>query len=386
MLTAWRLKVYPRAVGLAVAIAWVALVAISAQTKMTPQGIPLGADYVVFYAAGTLARTNPDALFDPAALQDAQAAAIGRTELDGYHAWVYPPFVAAAYAPLTLLPYVLSYVGYTLLLAALVWIASGRLVALAPSLAPWRETVFLVTVLFYPLLRATAGGQNTAITLALYAAIGAALLRERDRDAGLLLGALAYKPHFALLCALFVALLRRWRTLAWAIPVCALWYAIGALVSGPAWPARWWASVARYRELEADTNGPLLVSFLGVCERIFGAGSIAGLAIGGALSLAVLAVVTVRSRTDALPVVWALGAVAIVLASPHTQFYDLGLLAVVGAVAIDRLGRRVAGPVIALWLLSCAHALFDDPVVQPTFLVGLGALAVALRIPRDAPL
>jgi alpha-1,2-mannosyltransferase len=386
MLTAWRMKVYPRAFGLAVAIAWVALVALSARTKMTPQGIPLGADYVVFYAAGTLARTNPDALFDPPALQEAQAAAVGRDQLDGYHAWVYPPFVAAAYAPLTLLPYVASYVAYTLLLAALVWIASGRLVALAPSLAPWRETVFLGSVLFYPLLRATAGGQNTAITLALYAAIGAALLRERDRDAGLLLGVLAYKPHFALLTAFLVALLRRWKALAWAIPVCVVWYAMGALVSGTDWPARWWASVARYRELEADTNGPLLVSFLGVCERIFGAGSIAALAIGGALSLAVLAVVAVRSRTHAPPVLWAIGATAIVLASPHTQFYDLGLLAVVGAVAVDRLGRRVAGPVIALWLLSCAHALFRDPVVQPTFLVGLGALAVALRIPRDAPL
>jgi hypothetical protein len=32
------------------------------------------------------------------------------------------------------------------------------------------------------------------------------------------------------------------------------------------------------------------------------------------------------------------------------------------------------------------HALFRDPVVQPTFLVGLGALALALRIPRDRPL
>ena len=386
MLTAWRMKVYPRAFGLAVAIAWIALVAISARTKTTPEGIPLGADYVVFYAAGTLARTNPEALFDPAALQDAQAAAIGRAELEGYHAWVYPTFVAAAYAPLTLLPYVVSYVVYTLLLVALVWVAAGRLTALAPSLAPWRETVFLVTALFYPLLRATAGGQNTAITLALYAAIGAALLRASDRQAGLLLGALAYKPHFALLTAFLVVLVRRWKALAWSVPVCVAWYAIGALVSGPAWPRHWWASVARYRELEADTNGPLLVSLLGVCERIFGAGSMAALVIGAASSLLVLAVAAVRSRTHPLPVLWAIGAAAIVLASPHTQFYDLGLLAVVGAVAIDRLGRRAAGPVIALWLFSCVHALFREPVVQPTFLVGLGALAVALRIPRDATL
>jgi alpha-1,2-mannosyltransferase len=386
MLTPWRMKVYPRAFALAVAIAWIVLVAISARTKMTPQGIPLGADYVVFYAAGTLVRTNPEALFDPGALADAQAAAIGRTELEGYHAWVYPTFVAALYAPLALLPYVVSYVVYTLLLVGLVWFASGRLAALAPSLAPWRETVFLATLVFYPLLRATAGGQNTALTLLLYAAIGSALVRSSDRDAGLLLGALAYKPHFAVLTALFVALLGRWRALVWALPVCALWYAIGAMVAGWAWPVEWWDSVARYRVLEADTNGPLLVSFLGVAERIFGAGSSAALAIGGALSLAVLALVAVRARTDSLPGIWAIGAAAIVLASPHTQFYDLGLLAVVGAVAIDRLGSRIAGPVAVLWIASCAHALFHDPVVQPTFIVALGALVVALRIPRDAPL
>ena len=386
MLSAWRMKVYPRAFGLAVAIAWIALVAMSARTRMTPQGVPLGADYVVFYAAGTLARTNPEALFDPVALQHAQAAAVGRTELEGYHAWVYPTFVAAAYAPLTLLPYVASYVVYTLLLAALVWVAAGRLTALAPSLAPRRETVFLVTVLFYPLLRATAGGQNTAITLALYAAIGAALVAASDRQAGLLLGALAYKPHFAILTAFLVVLVRRWKALAWSVPVCVAWYAIGAVVSGPAWPRHWWESVARYRELEADTNGPLLVSFLGVCERIFGAGSMAALAIGATASLAVLAVAAARSRTHALPVLWAIGAAAIVLASPHTQFYDLGLLAVVGAVAVDRLGRRAAGPVIALWLFAWVHALFRDPVVQPTFLVGLGALVLALRIPREPPL
>ena len=99
-----------------------------------------------------------------------------------------------------------------------------------------------------------------------------------------------------------------------------------------------------------------------------------------------LAVVAVRARTDAFPVLWAIGAVAIVLASPHTQFYDLGLLAVVGVVAIDRLGRRAAVPVFTLWLLSWAHALFHDPVVQPTFVVGLGALVLVLRIPRDAAL
>jgi hypothetical protein len=385
MLTAWRMKVYPRAFGLAVAIAWIALVAMSARTKTTPQGIPLGADYVVFYAAGTLARTNPEALFDPQALQEAQAAAIGRAELEGYHAWVYPTFVAAAYAPLTLLPYVASYVTYTLLLVWLAWVASGRLVVLAPSLAPWRETTFLATVLFYPMLRATAGGQNTAITLALYAGIGAALLRARDRDAGLLLGALAYKPHFALLTALFVVLLRRWKAIAWSLPVAALWYALGAGVSGWDWPVRWWESVARYRALEADTNGPLLVSLLGVCERIFGAGNSVGLSVGAVLSLQVL-VVTARRAGDPLPVLWAIGAAAIVLASPHTQFYDLGLLAVVGAVAVDRLGRRAAGPVLALWLLAWVHALFRDPVVQPTFLVGLGALVLALRIPREKPL
>jgi hypothetical protein len=85
-------------------------------------------------------------------------------------------------------------------------------------------------------------------------------------------------------------------------------------------------------------------------------------------------------------VLWALGAAALVLSSPHTQFYDLGLLAVVGAVAVDRLGRRAAGPVAVLWLAAWVHALFTDPVVQPTFVVGLGAFALALRIPRDRPL
>lgn len=380
-LTPWRIKTYPRALGFAIVVAFVLLVLISAPTLFTPQGIPLGADYPVFHAAGQVVlEGRPEALFSVEAMQRAQAAALGREALEGYHAWVYPPYVAALYAPFSALPYLWSFLAYTVFLLGACWLAADQATKLEPRLASHKETVFLMLATFYPLLRASFGGQNSALSLALLMGAGAALSRGRDARAGLWLGLLLYKPHFGVLALFFAVVWGRWKVLGTAALCGVGWYALGALVAGWDWPLSWLSAVGAYRELEAEVNGATLISFLGVAEHLLGAGSKPAFVIGGVLSLAgVASTAWIGWRTQAFPVWWGLVAICLVLCSPHTQFYDMALVGVAGVVWVGRRGRSGAGVLLGFWAAACIHAAWPWTAFQPLFAVTLVLAGFWLR-------
>ena len=161
-LTPWRLNVYPRAALAAMVLAFIGLVFLS-QDLTTPRGVPLGGDYPVFYGVASLVVSGDySAVFDVEAVNASQAAALGEPSLKAYHVWVYPPYVALLLAPLSLVPYLLSYILFTILMTTAIWVGVCWLGRVSPWIAENRFTVFAAIASFYPMLRAATGWSKHA--------------------------------------------------------------------------------------------------------------------------------------------------------------------------------------------------------------------------------
>lgn len=149
---------------------------------------PTSSDFVSFYAAGRLADAGTGWLaYDHAAHYAAEQQA---TEPGiGYNYFYYPPVFLLICAVLARLPYLCAFVAFQ----------AGSLAACLLAVRPILRDVKLVLLVAFPAVFWTLGtGQNAFLTAALFAA---ALwhIDRRPIIAGLLFGALCYKPHFGLL-------------------------------------------------------------------------------------------------------------------------------------------------------------------------------------------
>lgn len=342
----------------------------------------LGGDFPAFYAAGTLvADGNWDGLYDPdvqAATQDALFAG----NSGAYLYFAYPPPVAALYRPFAALDYRLAYVLHTMAMAALLMGALALARPMVPLLQRRFESAVTATLLFYPMLRAVTGGQNTALTLFLLVAAWRGIHDDRADLIGVTLALLLYKPQFALPLLGLMLWQRRARVIAVATGCTGALWAVSALAMGADWLPRWWSEASGFAELDAAVNGHNAVSLLGTAEALVGSGSTAARAVAAPLMLTVVLALlwlwqpgrpvdaTVRS---------AVTTAAIVFLSPHAMFYDAGLLAFTGIVALDRLGER-ARPVVALvWVLAWTQLFAETVGFAPLFPLLLGGGAMVAR-------
>jgi glycosyl transferase family 87 len=169
---------------------------------------PLTTDFVSFYAAGDLANAGtPHLAYD----QTAHWAAEERATEPGirYQFFYYPPVYLLLCALLARLPYLLAFVLFEGASLALFLIVAQRIL----GAGGWRV---IVPLLAFPAVFWTLGlGQNAFLTAALLG--GATLLVERRPfAAGLLFGALCYKPHFGVLVPVALAAGGHWRAFAGA--------------------------------------------------------------------------------------------------------------------------------------------------------------------------
>lgn len=386
LLTPWRIRTYALAALVALSLAF--LLAVFGRPELTSEkGVPLGGDFVVFYAAGSLvAEGRAEELYERASVSRAQAAAVGTDSLPGTLTYVYPPTVALGFAPLSRLPYRGALVLHTLLAVGALALGFHVLAGGIPWLREVRGTALACALVTYPLTRSVAGGQNTAFSLALLAIALGLLLRPRTRlrelGAGLALGLLCFKPNFGLpFLGLTLLLWRPWILVGGAAGLGAL-YLSSAAVMGWSWPQAWWLGVSGWRGQEALRNGQDLISLAGVGEELFGAGgATVGLVLSGALALALAALFLVRGRRLALA--WAVAVPGVLLLSPHTQFYDGGLWVLSGWILAAHAGARLKGALALVLLLSWSHGLTAHLPLQPLFLLNLGVAYLALRELRD---
>ena len=272
---------------------------------------------------------------------------------------------------------------YALLLVAALGLGLWLLGGAFPLLAEQRGPALALALACYPLTRSVAGGQNTALSLFLLAASLALLLRPptrgRELGAGFLLGLLASKPTLGLPFLGLALLLRRpWVAVGGGAGLGAV-YGASAWVSGWAWPAAWWARVSTWRGPEALRNGEDLISLAGVGEQAFGSpGAWLGLGLSGLVVTGLIVLFWRRGRSD-LAGCWGVAIAGVLLLSPHTQFYEAGLLVLPGWLIAARQGPQAKTWLAGLFLLAWSHGLTPYLPLQPLFVLTLLVGWVALR-------
>lgn len=385
--TAWRLRVYPLAILATLAIA---LVVATVRYDVNDPASRLGGDYPSFYGAGSIVAAGDwDELYDPERQQSEQAGLID--DEGGYLYFSYPPFVAAGYGLLARLGYQWSFLVHTVLMML-------ALAGAAWALSPWLGrtalplgAVLIITLAFYPVFTSVLGGQNTALSLLLFALAARCDHDDRPYVAGLVASLLLFKPQFGVVVLPLLLVARRWRVLAgWGVGTAFL-AAVSTALMGVGWVGDWWTQARAFSEQNVVANGPNFISLPGFLENLWGAGSGPAQVIGYGLGVVVaLAVAWEWWRHPSREALWrwGLAAGAAMALAPQTLFYDAGLL-LLAMVALVPAWRRPAVVVVVLaglsWLQIAKGALGWSPL-GPLALAGLAFLLIqAGRRPASVP-
>lgn len=214
-----RLHRYPQ-IFLCLYAAMTAVLFLTAHGGLEYSGKPIGHDFITFWTASRLGLSG-----DPAAAYDVDTIVRAQQELvpglQTFNPWLYPPTFFLLVLPLSLMPYLLSYLVFEsatlLLLAGVV----RRIVAVRGS--------WLVLLAFPGLYVNFSEGQTGYLTAALF---GCALLLLRTRPvvAGILVGLLTIKPHLGLLFPIALVAGRCWKTLLAATLTAALFLGLSLAV------------------------------------------------------------------------------------------------------------------------------------------------------------
>ncbi|MEM8811927.1 MAG: glycosyltransferase family 87 protein [Pseudomonadota bacterium] len=196
-----RIRTYCALLLLAYGVA-VASLLLSADGLIDSSGRPLGTDFSNVWSAGQMAlRGDAVEAFDPAPHYREQQAIFDDPEVP-FYGWHYPPFFLGVAALLALIPYLPALLIWQISTGA-AYVAMIRLISPAP--------ILLLAALAYPAVFINiTHGQNGLLTAALLGA-GLMLLDRRPWLAGILIGLLAYKPHFGFLIPLVLLVTLRWR-------------------------------------------------------------------------------------------------------------------------------------------------------------------------------
>lgn len=316
-LTASRARAYGMvlSVFLAAAAIWIVL----ARFQHGGAAHPPADDFLTFHAAGRMVQDgHTDEIYDMGAFTArlSQYADMGQGRLP----FLYPPIMLIVCRWIATLPEASAYLVFEALCLLPLLFCLWRLL---PRRVP------LLPLLTAPALLMNLGSGQTGYFPALAYAGAAVLMPARPGLAGMSLGLLILKPHFALLVPAALAVAGQWR----AFFACGATAAALCLLSLLALPAQLWVDYVHQSGLmkfmlEHGTNIKLAVGPFGAL-RAAGAGLTLAYAAQalctGAVSLLVLAAAWRRPDGTALV---ALMASASVLVTPYAMDYDLAVIMV----------------------------------------------------------
>jgi len=325
-------------IGTVAWVVWLGSLALGGWYK-DAEGQLLGADHLAFFhAARLIGEGRQGDLYDyPRLSEEGYQKSIVGWDWAGYEAYRNPPFYALLYLPTTGLSYYSSF---------LIWTGIGfALLALAILLLrpPRPVRAFLWALAFYPVFANISFGQNTFISLGVFAAVYRLLHSDRRFAAGLVAGLLWFKPQ--LLLGLFVW----WGFYPRRYLLC--WMGLGLMglaLAALSWFALPEASQAFVKSLQGN------VGFTGekmwnkhtpkafVEMLIPGLPSLVYWVIAGVVTAACVAVAwRVARRTGApVTVMFPVALFLSLFASPHALIYEWALLIAAGIVLWDRFPER----------------------------------------------
>lgn len=339
----------------------------SGEWWINPGGVPADLDFVCFWSAGRLVVEGA-----PLTAYDPQRLATWSEHAAGYP-FFYPPAYLLLVAPLGLMPFTT---------AAAAWVAAtgaGYLAAVRAILprAPVIALAAVAPAAFFNIYV----GQNGLLTAALFGG-ALVLLDRRPIVAGLLIAALAYKPHFGLLLPPLLLLTGRWRVFAAAAGgLLAINLAAGLALGPDVFQAFLdGMTSAQNKLLETGALPWWKVQSLYGAARWMGLPAELAWSLQAALAAPVAAGLLLLWRSKAP---YALKAAALptaaLLFSPYSAFYDYAVLMVSIAFLI-RDGLRT--PLLPLEIAALAAALMLPLffIISSTPLGVPAALAVAAVI------
>jgi hypothetical protein len=339
-------------------------------------------DFMAFYTGASLIAQGRGAeLYDYHAQAVVQRQVLGEPP-NGFQGYLNPPLLAVAIAPMVRFGYLASFYAFGAASLAALGAAAAAVRRHLPHLGATPIDAFTTAALalsFNPVIRSAIGGQNTAITLSLLALLYVGLKGRNAALAGIALGLLTYKPQYFVVMAAVLALRGELAVLAVATLVGAAHYAIGALICGPAWPMAMLRGLAAYGPLEIATNGGTHFSW--IRATAFSLPPAIGPIVGKLGALITLGVVALSARRfpagdPRFGPAFALWVTGTMLASPHLQYYDAGLLVLPALLVLERFASE--GPVPLPVRLGIATVWLGYPAYIYGPLIGVQPLAIAL--------
>ncbi|MBX9581801.1 MAG: DUF2029 domain-containing protein [Gemmataceae bacterium] len=341
-------------------VVWVGSLAVGGW-KYDAEGTLIGVDHLAFYSAARHVRDGTAGdMYDYEALGAYQGTLIGRPDWGMLVGYRNPPFYALLYLPTAGLPFVAS---------NLIWMAAGVgvLAAAVHLLHPDRPgRVILRSLTFFPVFAAVSFGQNSLLSLGVFAAVYRLTAAGRPFAAGLVAGLLWFKPP--LLIGLFVwwGLNPRRHARSWAGVI-----VMGAFLAAVSWLAVPDGSRAFVASLRANVGYGGEWGWNKQSPRAFwtlllpDAPAVVTWGLTGATALAGLAVaVWVARRTGAPVAVMFPAAVFLSLwLSPHALVYEWAVL-VPAAVVLwqESPGRRDAW--LCLFVAGWLALLVGTPLAK----------------------
>lgn len=338
---------------------------------------PLSFDYMSFYAAGDLTDHGGAALaYDEEIHGQTEKRIYGDPRIP-YFGFYYPPIYELLCAGLAAMPFAASYVIFMVVGAgAYFWVLRRTL----------RDPVLTTALAAFPAAFLTISlGQNSFLTTAL---MGSALLvlDRRPLLAGLLFGAMSYKPHFLLLVPVALVAGRQWRAFIAAVAAVAVLASLSLVMLGSApWHA-WLTTTPQTQRVFATgrVGFSQLVNLFGAVRLMGGSTELAwGIqAMALILAAAVVAIVWRGCRNAEIRGVTMVAATLVAL--PVVLFYDL-LPATIAMAWLIRDARRHGYLPWEKTILSAMYplALLCRGVGEKThvplgWLVAFGLLGLAL--------
>lgn len=152
----------------------------------------VGTDYLQFYTAGVSLRQGESANLYNFAVQSQLEQNIAGPALTSFHAFITPPFLAWLFVPLSVVPYLWSFVIWSILGLVFLWLSIKLLASSRPAKS------FLWSLTWFPIFAAISFGQNSLLSLLLFSLTYWLGKKDKYLLAGLVSSLLLFKPQLVL--------------------------------------------------------------------------------------------------------------------------------------------------------------------------------------------
>jgi hypothetical protein len=335
-------------------------------------------DFVNYWMAAQLTMSGQQSvLFQPDAYAEAITSTFGPQEQD--RAWSYPPHYVLLMMPFGLLPYEAAAVTFICVTMAL--FIAGAL-TLRRFDAPRADMALLLAATAVFAFVNMNSVQNGFLTGALLL-FGLAFRGRHPVLAGVAFGLLTVKPQLGILIPLLLLAERDWATIFWSAVVAAAAVAISALLVGAtAWHAYLFGTTLDQQKVLTEWTG----IFLYMMPTVFGAARSLGVDAGDAMwiqlpvSLAAFGMALWLFMRDPSRMGRAFALLCgTFLVSPYGFDYDMGALAVVGALMVGASRGWLADLTMIVVAVLPAFVLLTGLLGAPVAPVVL-ALALLARL------